>query len=107
MNLQENYCYTVLKDFKAGYVHFKKGEEIEIDAINDKEVYFSKKKDFDELEPSSLSESFLSNYIDVSAGYKYFGTCENCGCDLSYMPNAGWGVGYVCAPCAREIRGEC
>jgi formylmethanofuran dehydrogenase subunit E len=35
-----------------------------------------------------------------------FGKCENCGEELSYMPNAGWGVGYVCAPCAKELRGE-
>ncbi|MEI5995644.1 hypothetical protein [Candidatus Enterococcus mansonii] len=35
-----------------------------------------------------------------------FGNCEECGCELSYLPNAGWGVGYVCASCARELRGE-
>lgn len=35
-----------------------------------------------------------------------FGACEECGCELSYMPNPAWGVGYVCAECARKLRGE-
>lgn len=35
-----------------------------------------------------------------------FGNCEECNCKLDYLPNGGWGVGYVCAPCARHLRGE-
>lgn len=35
-----------------------------------------------------------------------FGTCEECKCELSYMPNPAWGVGYVCSSCAKELRGE-
>jgi DNA-directed RNA polymerase subunit RPC12/RpoP len=35
-----------------------------------------------------------------------YGTCENCGCKLLQEPNPNWGVGYVCARCAIEIRGE-
>lgn len=35
-----------------------------------------------------------------------FGSCEHCGNKLDRMPNAGWGVGYVCWSCAMKIRGE-
>lgn len=35
-----------------------------------------------------------------------FGECENCGCTLNYLPSGSWGVGYVCIPCAKELRGE-
>jgi len=35
-----------------------------------------------------------------------FGECGNCGCTLNYLPSGSWSVGYVCIPCAKELRGE-
>lgn len=35
-----------------------------------------------------------------------YGTCEECACELTYPPSGSWGVGYVCVPCAKRLRGE-
>lgn len=106
MPIQENYCYAAKKDFKVGDYNFKAGEQIEIYHFKGEYVHFSRKYSWDDNnEPAPLLKSELINYLDMSTGYEFYGTCENCGCDLGYMPGAS-GVGYVCNPCAHKLRGE-
>lgn len=102
MKIQENFCYSVKREFKAGDNRYKSGDEIEIFSIDGERVSFAKKYCWDDPEPSHLSVSDLLNYLDVSTGYKHFGVCERCGCDLTELPGP-FGVGYVCNPCARVL----
>ena len=48
-----------------------------------------------------IEEEFLDEGEDSG-----FGTCEECGIELTSMPNGAWGVGYVCEDCAHKLRGE-
>lgn len=104
MKVKEEYCYQVAKAFTVDGVTFEPGERIVTCRVDDEKVVFYKKSKDSEI--NELPEKELSAYLDITSGVEDFGTCENCECDLSSIPNAGWGVGYVCGSCAQELRGE-
>lgn len=104
MEIKEEYCYQVSKEFNVAEETFVKGEKIVTCRVDDEKVVFYKKSEDSEI--NELPEKELSAYLDLTSGVEDFGTCENCGCDLSSIPNAGWGVGHVCGSCAQELRGE-
>ncbi|SET89348.1 hypothetical protein SAMN04487821_12772 [Enterococcus malodoratus] len=104
MEIQEEYCYQIAKEFTVAEERFIPGEKIVTCRADDERVVFYKKSKDSEI--NELPEKELSTYLDMTSGVEDFGTCENCGCELSSIPKAGWGVGYVCGPCAQELRGE-
>lgn len=104
MEIKEDYCYQISKIFTVNSVTFEPDESLvtcRVDA--DKAIFYKKCND---SAINELPERELSSYLDSESGYEYFGTCENCGCELSELPDAGWGVGFVCGSCALELRGE-
>ncbi|WP_270290929.1 hypothetical protein [Enterococcus casseliflavus] len=48
----------------------------------------------------------LKQSIDLESEAPYYGECEECRYLLNEIPKGAWGVGYVCAPCAKKLRGE-
>jgi len=48
----------------------------------------------------------LKQSIDFESEATYYGECEECRYMLYEYPSGAWGVGYVCAPCAKKLRGE-
>ncbi|MFS0934564.1 hypothetical protein ACFDAA_18575 [Enterococcus casseliflavus] len=48
----------------------------------------------------------LKQSIDFESEATYYGECEECRYMLNEYPSGAWGVGYVCAPCAKTLRGE-
>lgn len=48
----------------------------------------------------------LNQSIDFESEATYYGECEECRYMLNEYPSGAWGVGYVCAPCAKKLRGE-
>lgn len=104
MELKEEYCYPVSKAFTVDGATFEPSEKIVTCRVYDEKVVFYKKCKDSEI--NELPESELSKHLDMTSGVIYFGTCENCGCELSAFPDAGLGVGYVCGSCAQELRGE-
>lgn len=104
MKVKEEYCYHVAKAFTVAEETFQLGEKIVTCRVDEENVVFYKKGNDSAI--SELSEKRLSTHLDIASGVEDFGTCENCGCDLSEVPNTGWGVRYVCGSCAQELRGE-
>lgn len=104
MKIKEDYCYRVAKAFTVDGTRFKVGELLVTCSVDVDEARFYKKCKGSEI--NELPESELAAHVDHENGYDYFGTCENCGCELHHLPNAGWGVGFVCGTCAQKIRGE-
>lgn len=104
MGIKEEYCYQVSKEFTVAEERLIPGEKIVTCRVDAEKVVFYKKSKDSEI--NELPEKELSAYLDMTSGVEDFGTCENCGCELSYIPDAGWGVGYVCGSCAQELRGE-
>lgn len=104
MEIKEDYCYQISKVFTVDGVTFEPDEKIVTCRVDDEKVVFYKKCKDSEI--NELSERELSLHLDMTSGVEYFGTCENCGCELSELPDAGWGVGFVCGSCAQELRGE-
>lgn len=104
MEVNEEYCYTASKDFSVKGIAFKAGDQIITYSVNSERVFFCKKESTEDY--SELPERELAQYLNLSTGSEYFGTCEHCGRELSCVPDAGLGVGYVCGSCAQELRGE-
>lgn len=48
----------------------------------------------------------LKQSIDFESEATYYGECEECRYMLNEYPSGAWGVGYVCAHCAKKLRGE-
>jgi hypothetical protein len=45
----------------------------------------------------------FDDFFDEEEEEEGFGSCELCGIELTEMPNPGWGVGYACDSCAKQI----
>lgn len=48
----------------------------------------------------------LKQSIDVESEAPYYGECEECRYFLNEILKGAWDVGYVCATCAKKLRGE-
>lgn len=100
--------------FKTSFV-FQEEEILQEDiiGINDIElpvaycdVYREDEYGMKRLRTIEINLARLKQSIDFESEATYYGECEECRYMLNEYPSGAWGVGYVCAPCAKKLRGE-
>lgn len=110
MEIKEGKKYICKESFEFQGIEISKGNVIGVNVIQEPMVYCDAycqeneyMKRFAWLEINSFR---LERYLNIESETDDFDECEECHRMLDSLPSGAWGVGYVCASCAKELRGE-
>lgn len=110
MKIQEGKRYTCKKNFALQGNEINEGDLIGINVVEWPIVYCSAYQMSISAETKEIyleiNYARLEPLLEFDSEEINYGICEECDCLLDSLPCGGWGVGYVCASCAKQLRGE-
>jgi len=111
MKINEGKKYKCKNSFVFQEEEIRQGDIIGINDIEspilvDCEVYREDGRGMKRFRTIEINLARLEQSIDFASEATFYGDCEECHRLLDYLPRGAWGVGYVCAPCAKKLRGE-